>query len=255
MEIFMEVNMKKIIALIFSFIIAFSLAGCYSPQPPVEPVNEELINSSEEHNEVIKDNVSTNSDILPDDNAYPVNYMDEIKNTIHDELFKEETDQTREIVDRIFKHLKYETIETVVNGDEAYVLMVVENINAGQAWIDALEKYAALCAENLFSKNYDDVDVLYNTYLDEFESMVKKSNYIQIPVVIEMEFVDYRWIWDLDDDTVNALTGFLLAALDGEYNSFSKDILALIDDDVEDKFDIKLDESYIINGKLNINIP
>ena len=241
--------MKKIIAVFLALIIAFSLAGCYSPQPPVEAKNEDVVDPSKEYHDAITNSAKSN------DNSHPVNYMDEIKNTIHDELFKEDTEQTREIVDRIFKHLKYETIETVVNGDEAYVLMVVENINAGQAWVEALETYATICAENLFSKDYDDVDILYNTYLDEFESMVKKSNYIQIPVVIEMEFVDYRWIWDLDDDTVNALTGFLLAALDGEYNSFSKDILSLIDDDVEDKFDIKLDESYITNGKLNIDIP
>ena len=74
-------------------------------------------------------------------NDAPVNYMDEIKAEIHDELFREETPETLDIVDRIFKHLEIEVLDAFVDGDESVVLMSVTTINAGQAWINGLEKY------------------------------------------------------------------------------------------------------------------
>lgn len=171
----------------------------------------------------------------------PVNYMDEIKIEIHDELFREETEETLDIVNRIFKHLEVETIDTFVDGDEAIVLMSVTTINAGQAWIDGLEKYAIACAENLFSEDYADDATLYEYYLEEFEDAVREADYIKIPVAVEMDYIDHRWIWDIDDDVVNAITGFMLAAIEGEINSATSATLTWIDEDITDNFDIKIE--------------
>lgn len=207
--------MKKIILLSAVFVSMCCLGGCVNPEltkPKADKVD-----------------------------AAPTNYLTEIKKEVHDELFREETEETLEITNRIFKHLNCEVIDAYVNGDDALVLMEVTTINAGQAWINTLETYAMECVENLFSVDYEDDAHLYQAYLEEFEDMVKDSNYISIPVAVEMEFVDHRWVWDVDEDVVNAITGFLLAAIDGDINSFTKLSLEFIDDDVLDEFDLKVE--------------
>ncbi len=149
----------------------------------------------------------------------PVNYMDEIKAEIHDELFREASEETLDIIDRIFKHLEIDTISSSVDGNDASVLMNITTVNAGKAWVVGMERYAIACAENLFAESYDDDATLYSYYLDEFESCVRHADYITMPVVVEMDYHNHRWEWDLDDDVVNAITGQLLAAIEGDLNS------------------------------------
>lgn len=227
--------MKKIVAILCTlFLISCVLAGC--SYHSIEEKDESITtNPSQEFHDSLTE---TSEDTV---NSTPVNYMDEIKTEIHDELFRDETDVTKDIVERIFKHLEIQTIDAFVDGDEAVVLMSVITINAGQAWINGLEKYAITCAENLFSESYVDDATLYDCYLDEFEDAVRNANYIQIPVAVEMDYENHRWIWDIDDDVINAITGFMLAAIDGDINSATPFTLVWLDDDIADNFDIKIE--------------
>lgn len=232
--------MKRVIAAVLACVMAISLVGCSMSQTTETP--SETPNLSQEYH----DSPSSTVDdvVLPDDphaNSTPVNYMDEIKAEIHDELFREETPETLDIVDRIFKHLEIEVLDAFVDGDESVVLMSVTTINAGQAWINGLEKYAIECAANLFSDTYVDDATLYDCYLEEFEDAVKDANYIKIPVAVEMDYENHRWIWDIDDDVINAITGFMLAAIDGDINSATPFTLAWLDDDLLDNFDLKIE--------------
>lgn len=222
--------MKKVIAAVLAFVAAMSLAGCSMSQTTEIPT--ETSNPSQEYH----DSLTATADdvVLPDNPGEPTNYMDEIKAEIHDELFRKETPETLDIVDRIFKHLEVETVTSKVEGDEAQVLMNITTINAGKAWIIGLEKYAILCAENLFSDEYVDDATLYSCYLEEFEDSVRKAEYIKTPVTVEMDYKNHRWVWDIDDDVINAITGFLLAAIEGDINSDTFAISDLVDEEVKD---------------------
>lgn len=165
---------------------------------------------------------STSDKFVEDQIPTPVNYMDEIKTEIHDELFREASEETLDIIDRIFKHLEIDTISSSVDGNNAFVLMNITTVNAGKAWVVGMERYAIACAENLFAENYDDDATLYSYYLDEFESCVRHADYITMPITVEMNYHNHRWEWDLDDDVVNAITGQLLAAIEGDINSNTK---------------------------------
>ena len=230
--------MKKFIIGILILIGIFSLSGCGSVGQ-IEKETETVIigttayqvDTSQQPANDTEDNVESS----------PVNYMDKIKQEIHDELFRDETKITKDIVERIFKHLEVETIDAFVDGDEAVVLMSITTINAGQAWINGLENYAVTCAENLFSDTYVDDATLYECYLEEFEDAVRDANYIKIPVAVKMDYENHRWIWDIDDDVINAITGFMLAAIDGDINSATPFTLMWLDEDIADNFDIKIE--------------
>ena len=222
--------LKKLgIIFLISVISAIILVGCqeYSNRPK---------NNSPSYISSISP-----TEAVVEDSAAPVNHLESIKAEIHDELFREETAETLEIVERIFKHLEIEVLDSFVNGDEGIVLMSITTINAGQAWINGLENYAILCAENLFSETYVDDATLYSCYLEEFEDAVRDANYIRIPVAVEMDYRNHRWIWDIDDDVVNAITGFMLAAIEGDINSATPFTLALLDEDLQDNFDLKIE--------------
>ena len=229
--------MKRFVIGMLALIGIFSLSGCGSVGQ-IENETETVVIGTTAYQ---IDKSQSTSDTEDNVESSPVNYMDEIKQEIHDELFRDETEVTKDIVERIFKHLEVETIDAFVDGDEAVVLMSVTTVNAGQAWINGLEKYAVACAENLFSETYIDDATLYECYLEEFENAVRAANYIKIPVAVEMDYENHRWIWDIDDDVINAITGFMLAAIDGDINSATPFTLAWLDDDITDNFDIKIE--------------
>ena len=206
--------MKKVIAVVLAFMMVMSLAGC-SMSTPTE--NESIVVDTS--TSVATEENLPSGNIESDNSGKPTNYMDEIKQEIHDELFREETEDTLDIVDRIFKHMSIETVKSFIDGNDASVQMNITTINAGKAWVVGMERYAIACAENLFTENYDDDATLYSYYLEEFESCVRHVDYITIPVVVEMDYHNHRWEWDLDDDVVNAITGQLLAAIEGDLNS------------------------------------
>lgn len=213
--------MKKFAVFLSAIAMIGCLAGCgYSSTS--EPVEDKI---------VVNTSATKATPDVSHKNSTPVNYMDEIKAEIHDELFREETDETLDIVDRIFKHMSIETVESFVEGDDASVQMNITTINAGKAWVVGMERYAIACAENLFAENYDDDATLYSYYLDEFESCVRRADYITMPVIVEMDYHNHRWEWDLDDDVVNAITGQLLAAIEGELNSSNVVIIPEVEDD------------------------
>lgn len=230
--------MKKFIIGTLALVGIFSLSGCGSVGQIEDKTTETVIVGTTAYQ---IDKSQSTSDIEDNVESSPVNYMDEIKREIHDELFREETPETLDIVDRIFKHLEIEVLDAFVDGDESVVLMSVTTINAGQAWINGLERYAIECAANLFSDTYVDDATLYDCYLEEFEDAVKDANYIKIPVAVEMDYENHRWIWDIDDDVINAITGFMLAAIDGDINSATPFTLAWLDEDITDNFDIKIE--------------
>lgn len=230
--------MKKFIIGVLTLVGIFSLSGCGSVGQIEDKTTETVIVGTTAYQ---IDKSQSTSGIEDNVESSPVNYMDEIKREIHDELFREETPETLDIVDRIFKHLEIEVLDAFVDGDESVVLMSVTTINAGQAWINGLEKYAIECAANLFSDTYVDDATLYDCYLEEFEDAVKDANYIKIPVAVEMDYENHRWIWDIDDDVINAITGFMLAAIDGDINSATPFTLAWLDEDIADNFDIKIE--------------
>ena len=147
----------------------------------------------------------------------PVNYLEATKDYIHDELIKERSEYSTKIIERLFKDLEYEVIASEIDGEDAVVIMCVKNIHGGQAWIDASKSYAKLCMENIFSEEYLSSDELYVEYLDQLEKTFKKSDFTVTTIAVEMEFVKGRWVCDIDDDLINAVTGNLLAAMDGDY--------------------------------------
>ena len=199
--------MKKFgIIILIAFLISVVLVGCQMTED-----NSVASNPSKEYHDALKGQVSSD--------PAPVNYMDEIKAEIHDKLFREASEETLDIINRIFKHLEIDTISSSIDGNDASVQMNITTINAGKAWVIGMERYAIACAENLFAENYNDDATLYSYYLEEFESCVRKADYITIPVVVEMDYHNHRWEWDLDDDIVNAITGQLLAAIEGDLNS------------------------------------
>jgi hypothetical protein len=199
--------MKKFgIIILIAFLISVVLVGCQIAED-----NSVTPNPSKEYHDALKGQVSSD--------PAPVNYMDEIKAEIHDKLFREASEETLDIIDRIFKHLEIDTVSSSVDGNDASVLMNITTVNAGKAWVVGMERYAIACAENLFTENYDDDATLYSYYLDEFESCVRHADYITVPVIVEMDYHNHRWEWDLDDDVVNAITGQLLAAIEGDLNS------------------------------------
>ena len=207
--------MKKFgIIILIAFIVSVALVGCQMAGD--SPTTS---NSSKEYHGTLS-------------NPTPVNYMDEIKTEIHDKLFREASEETLDIIDRIFKHLEIDTISSSIDGNDASVQMNITTINAGKAWVVGMEQYAITCAENLFSEDYNDDATLYSYYLEEFESCVRKADYITIPVVVEMDYHNHRWEWDLDDDVVNAITGQLLDAIEGDLNSSN---IVITVPEVEDK--------------------
>lgn len=199
--------MKKFgIITLIAFLVSVALVGCQ-----MSADNSTTPDPSKEYHDALKGQTSSD--------PTPVNYMDEIKAEIHDELFRDETEVTKDIIERIFKHLEVETISSSVDGNDASVLMNITTVNAGRAWVVGMERYAIACAENLFAESYDDDATLYSYYLDEFESCVRHADYITMPITVEMDYHNCRWEWDLDDDVVNAITGQLLDAIEGDLNS------------------------------------
>lgn len=221
--------MKRFLVIACAVLCTIGLAGCSGDNQ-----NFTNIDPSQEYHDSLKETSS---------NSAPTNYMDEIKAEVHDELFREETAETLEIVDRIFKHLEIETLETVVQGDEATAIMKVKTINAAQAWITASENYVEYCASNLFSENVVDDATLYEYYLNEFEYATRKADYIYFPASVEMVYRNHRWEWCMDDDVINIITGGLLAAIEGEFDSYSVKVLnvfateELVVDEVEKMLD------------------
>lgn len=205
--------MKRFLVIACAVLCTISLAGCSGDNQ-----NFTNIDPSQEYHDSLKETSSSSA---------PTNYMDEIKAEVHDELFREETAETLEIVDRIFKHLEIETLETVVQGDEATAIMKVKTINAAQAWITASENYVEYCASNLFSENVVDDATLYEYYLNEFEYATRKADYIYFPASVEMVYRNHRWEWRMDDDVINIITGGLLAAIEGEFDSYSVKVLSI----------------------------
>jgi hypothetical protein len=223
--------MKRFLVIACAVLCTISLAGCSGDNQ-----NFTNIDPSQEYHDSLKGTSSSSA---------PTNYMDEIKAEVHDELFREETAETLEIVDRIFKHLEVETVKTYVVGNESNVIVKIKTINAGQAWIDGLTKYAEVCASNLFADTYVDDASLYEYYMSEFEDAVRNADYIYIPATIEMHYRNHRWEWKIDDDVVNAITGELLAAIKGDMNSMNSSWMSLFEDEgaVDQMIDTMLAES------------
>lgn len=224
--------MKRFLIAICAALCMTALVGCSIE----DNQNFENIDPSAEYHESLKAETAVS--------GAPVNYMDEIKAEVHDELFREETTDTIEIVDRIFKHLEIETLETVVQGDEATAIMKVKTINAAQAWITASENYVEYCASNLFSEAAVDDATLYEYYLNEFEYATRKADYIYFPASIEMVYRNHRWEWRMDDDVINIITGGLLAAIEGEFDSYSVKVLDIFatEDIIVDEIEKMLNE-------------
>lgn len=223
--------MKRFLVIACAVLCTIGLAGCSGDNQ-----NFTNIDPSQEYHDSLKETSS---------NSTPTNYMDEIKAEVHDELFREETAETLEIVDRIFKHLEVETVKTYVVGNKSSVIVKIKTINAGQAWIDGLTKYAEVCASNLFADTYEDDASLYEYYMSEFEDAVRNADYIYIPATIEMHYRNHRWEWKIDDEVVNAITGELLAAIEGDMNSMNSSWMNLFEDEgaVDQMIDTLLNEA------------
>lgn len=232
--------MKKFgVITLIAFLISVVLVGCQMTED-----NSVTSSPSKEYHDALKGQVSSD--------PAPVNYMDEIKSEIHDELFREASEETLDIIDRIFKHLKIDTISSSVDGNNASVLMNITTVNAGKAWVVGMERYAIACAENLFAESYDDDATLYSYYLDEFESCVRHADYITMPITVEMDYYNCRWEWDLDDDVVNAITGQLLAAIEGDLNSSN---IVITVPEVEDEVPPVETDTEIVQPEQNNTSP
>jgi hypothetical protein len=161
-------------------------------------------------------------------NEPPVNYLVAVKDEVHDELFEEETEQSKKIVERLFKHMEYRVISSNVKGEMATVKLEITNINGGEAWQDALEQYAIMCFDNAFAEDYMGTEGLEAEYLKSLERAFKSANYITTKVDVHMEFIGSRWVVDVNEDLVNAITGNLLYA---KYGRISYDANGKIEDD------------------------
>lgn len=207
--------MKKILALLLVLILITSLCACNmntaSQAETTEPtVPETTVQETLPSRTPVKE-----SETVPEE---PINILELAKEEVHDALFREQNDTTLKVVNRLFKNMEYVVIDSQVDGDEAIVTMWIMNINAGDAWVRTLEDYAALSAENMLTNKQMTSEELYETYLEELDDSFKAADMVIIPVVVEMEFENYQWIWDFDDDVINAITGNLLAAIEGDLN-------------------------------------
>jgi hypothetical protein len=196
-------KMKKlVITLILGLILSLILCGCNMTTPPPETPSE---TPAEQHTEETKPEFQE-----------VVSVLDLAKEEVHNKLFRERTDTTQKIVNRLFKNMEYTVISSEVDGDEATVTMWIMNINAGNAWERTLEKYAELSVGNMLTDKRVSPEDLYLEYLDELEDSFRAADMIIIPVVVEMDLENYQWIWDFDDNVINAITGNLLAAIEGD---------------------------------------
>ena len=124
--------------------------------------------------------------------------------------------KTKKIIEKIFNHLKYEILATQIDGDKAYMVMAVQNIDCRQAWYNASIAYANLCLENAFSEKYLYETELYLEYLDNMEKAIKDADYVLPTVEVEMNLENHRWVCELSDELVDAITGGLLTAMEEE---------------------------------------
>lgn len=211
--------MKRIKYLSIFLLICLLFTGCSTIQ------TQETETVSEPVETEVKNNAAVDIDAMPSEQPQPKpqkepqNVIEIAKENVHNAIFKEKTETTQKIVDRLFKNMEYTVIDSVVDGDDSYVVMLITNINAGKAWIRTLENYAKMTAENLLSDKQIGAEELYCEYLDELEDTFKQSDFITIPVIVEMEFENYQWVWDFDDSVINAISGNLLAAIEGDINS------------------------------------
>lgn len=211
--------MKKIIALFLVVLMAISLCACNMSTSPTETtpstIPEETTSQVTAEAPVMTP--TKESDMESEDDT-PVNILELAKEEVHDALFREQNETTLKIVNRLFKNMEYIVVDSCVDGDEAVVTMWIMNINAGDAWVRTLENYAALSVENMLTNKQMTSEELYMTYLDELEDSFKAADMVIIPAIVEMEFENYQWVWDFDDDVINAITGNLLAAIEGDLN-------------------------------------
>lgn len=207
--------MKKSFALLLALMLAISLCACNTnTTPQVETTEPPVSETTVQETPPVMTPVNE-SEMAPEE---PVNILELAKEEVHDALFREQNDTTLKVVNRLFKNMEYVVVDSKVDGDEAIVTMWIMNINAGDAWVRTLEDYAALSAGNMFTNKQMTSEELYETYLEELEDAFKAADMVIIPVVVEMEFENYQWVWDFDDDVINAITGNLLAAIEGDLN-------------------------------------
>lgn len=205
--------MKKIFALLLALMLTFSLCACNMNTAPSAETTEPTVQEATTQAEPPAMTPAKESEIAPEE---PVNILELAKKEVHDALFREQNDTTLKVVNRLFKNMEYVVVDSQVDGDEAIVTMWIMNINAGDAWVRTLEDYASLSVENMLTNKQMTSEELYETYLEELEDSFKAADMVIIPVVVEMEFENYQWVWDFDDDVINAITGNLLAAVEGD---------------------------------------
>lgn len=215
--------MKKIFTLFLIILMIFSLCACNMSMPAETTPSETKTSQSDVS--MIKESDETIPNVVPttkpvEEFQEQVNILDLAYEETHNALFREQNEATVKIVDRLFKHMEYAIIDTYVDGDEAIVTMWVLNINAGGAWERTLKKYAAASAENMFTNKPITAEDLYEYYLEELDDAFRKADMVIIPVVVEMELENYQWIWDFDDEVINAISGNLLAAIEGDLDKF-----------------------------------
>lgn len=206
--------MKKIFTLLLIFLMIISLCACNmsAPAETIPPTTNPP--QSEESTEKESDMESKEKF------QEQVNILDLAYQETHNALFREQNETTAKIVDRLFKHMEYIVVDTCVDGDEATVVLWVMNINAGKAWERTLADYAAASAENMLTNKPSTAEDLYEYYLEELDNAFRKADMVVVPVVVEMELENYQWIWDFDDDVINAISGNLLAAIEGDLDNY-----------------------------------
>lgn len=210
--------MKKIFTLFLVFLMIISLCACNMSAPAETIPTVTNPPQSEVSTEKESDMASTTQS--KEEFQEQVNILDLAYQETHNALFREQNEITAKIVDRLFKHMEYIVVDTRVDGDEATVVLWVMNINAGNAWERTLADYAAVSAENMLTNKPSTAEDLYEYYLEELDDAFRKADMVVVPVVIEMELENYQWIWDFDDDVINAISGNLLAAIEGDLDNY-----------------------------------
>lgn len=182
--------MKKFMIICLGFVMLLGLVACGMTDIPEEtPVTE------------------------PADDSPIYSCLYACKETIHEELFEEQTPESQLVIDLLFEELEVKPIDSKFHEDGILVTADVTNINAGTAVVEVFKEYAMLCAENAFSANPMSSTALYNKYADMLKTSFKDAKRITRTVDILMEKEGDIWVCDLDENAIDAMTGNLFSAL------------------------------------------
>ena len=205
--------MKKIIALILSLTLCFSLTGCGSPSPTkvtttfLEAVKAQDAASVEKVYLGDPDDVNASGEIVDEEESKEVETETEQKlfTTLEEKLFS----------------FDYEVSNEVIDGDKATVDVTITTYDMGMATTSALGEYMSQAIGLAFAGASEEQmeNLSMKLFLDKISALTEKD-YTKT-VKVHLEKVDDEWRlskFSDDEPIVDALSGGMQSA----FNNFSE---------------------------------